>query len=102
VEALKALGMGVAFDEYEANFEGMVPREWMEPENVYISEVLHKTFLDVTEEGTEAAAVTSVEMRLTSAGPTPVEFRVDRPFLMAVWDAETESVLFVGAIADPS
>jgi serine protease inhibitor len=101
-DALTALGMGVAFEPYGANFEGMVPREWMGQENVYIGDVMHKTFLEVTEEGTEAAAVTAVEVRATSAGPVPAVFRVDRPFLTAIWDADTETVLFLGAIADPS
>ena len=101
-DALTALGMGAAFDARRADFTGMVPREWLGTENAYISSVRHKTFLEVNEKGTEAAAATSVEMRVTSAGPPPVSFVVDRPFLLAIRDAETGTLLFLGAIAGPS
>jgi serine protease inhibitor len=99
-DALKALGMGVAFDEARANFRGMI-----EPGggNVYISQVKHKTFAEVNEEGTEAAAVTSTEMRATSAMRPRQRFRmvVDRPFFCAIRDNQTGTVLFMGSIIDP-
>ncbi|MCJ7645926.1 serpin family protein [bacterium] len=93
--ALKALGMKVAFDKSRANFENMCP---ISPGvNVFINEVKHKTFLEVDEKGTEAAAVTSVEMRMTSIGQ---EFSmiVDHPFFCAIRDNETGTVLFMGSI----
>lgn len=102
-EALTALGMGVAFDGQDANFSKMIP---VTPsENVYISEVKHKTFVEVNEQGTEAAAVTSVGMATTSFDPNPpprFTMTVDRPFLFAIRDNWTGVVLFMGAIVDPS
>jgi serpin B len=98
-ETLKAMGMEVAFDPDRADFTEMVPREWMEPENVYIKDVKHKTLLEVNEEGTEAAAATKVDMGILSLPPS---FTVDRPFLVAIQDDETGIVLFAGAVVDPA
>jgi serpin B len=99
-DALKALGMGVAFDEGRANFSGMIQ---MGGQNVYISRVKHKTFAEVNEEGTEAAAVTSTEMRATSMRIEPQRFRmvVNRPFFCAIRDNTSGAVLFMGSIYDP-
>ena len=98
-EALKALGMGIAFDPARANFTGMVQTS----ENAFISRVKHKTFAEVNEEGTEASAATSVEMRVTSAMRPPKAFRmiVDHPFFFAIRDNKTGTVLFMGSIIDP-
>ena len=60
---------------------------------------LHKTYVDVNEEGTEAAAVTAVEMGRTSAPPTTV---VDRPFLFAIRERFSGTILFMGKIVDPT
>ena len=100
-DALIALGMGIAFDPDRADFTGIVEG----PDRAYISRVKHKTFAEVNEEGTEAAAVTSVEMRTTSAMlPREKTFRmiVDRPFFCAIRDNKTGTVLFMGAITDPT
>ena len=99
-DALKALGMGVAFDEGRANFSGMIE---MGGQRVFISNVRHKTFAEVNEEGTEAAAVTSTEMRATSMRKEPQRFRmvVDRPFFCAIRDNTSGAVLFMGSIYDP-
>lgn len=98
-EALKALGMGIAFDPARANFTGMVQTS----ENAFISRVKHKTFAEVNEEGTEAAAATSVEMRATSVMRPPKTFRmiVDHPFFFAIRDNKTGTMLFMGSIVDP-
>jgi len=98
-EALKALGMSVAFDGGRANFRGMIESA----QNVYISQVKHKTFAEVNEEGTEAAAVTSTEMRATSAMRPRQKFQmvVDHPFFCAIRDNTTGTVLFMGSITDP-
>ena len=98
VEALKTLGMGVAFDPARANLGGMLPREYLARGNAYISDVKHKTFLEVTEWGTEAAGATSVEVGVTSVPPSLV---IDRPFLAAIRDNRTGTVLFLGQIVDP-
>lgn len=98
--ALSALGMGVAFDPQRADFSPMVD---LRPENVFISNVKHKTFIEVNEEGAEAAAVTSVEMGVTSAREEPERFTmiVERPFLVAIRDDHSGALLFVGAIVSP-
>ncbi|MEO0091193.1 MAG: serpin family protein [candidate division WOR-3 bacterium] len=96
--ALKTLGMEIAFIGGKANFSGMMQT----PLDLYINEVKHKTFVEVNEEGTEAAAVTSVEIMVTSIRE-PKEFTmiVDRPFFCAICNNETGSILFMGAINDP-
>jgi serine protease inhibitor len=99
-DALIALGMGIAFDPDRADFTGIVKG----PDRAFISRVKHKTFAEVNEEGTEAAAVTSVEMRTTSAmQPREKTFRmiVDRPFFCAIRDNKTGTLLFMGSINDP-
>jgi serine protease inhibitor len=98
-DALKALGMGEAFDPTRANFSRMA----QVADNVYINKVKHKSFVEVNEEGTEAAAVTSVEMRATSMQLPRERFRmtVDRPFFFAIRDNQTGAVLFMGSIFDP-
>ena len=96
-EPLKALGMVDAFDIERADFSGMTGK----PE-LYIGNVLHKAFVDVNEEGTEAAAATAVIMQLRSAPLETIEFRIDRPFLYLIRDEPTGAILFIGRLADPS
>ncbi|MDH4197388.1 MAG: serpin family protein [Candidatus Aminicenantes bacterium] len=98
-EPLMRLGMTIAFDSEQADFGRMCET----PPVVYINEVKHKSYVDVNEEGTEAAAVTAVEMRVASAPPPRKTFRmvVDRPFLFAIQDDRTGLLLFLGSIADP-
>ena len=64
-------------------------------DNIFISRVLHKAVIEVNEEGSEAAAVTVVEMKLTAI-QEPIEFIADRPFIFIIMDEETETVLFLG------
>jgi serine protease inhibitor len=99
-DALKALGMGVAFDDSRADFSGMIQ---MSGQRVFISRVKHKTYAEVNEEGTEAAAVTSTEMRTTAMRVEPQRFRmvVDHPFFCAIRDNTTGEMLFMGSIYDP-
>ena len=88
-DTLEALGMGIAFSG-GADFSGMGP-------SLFISEVRHKTFVEVNEEGTEAAAVTAV----VGVKSLPPAFRVDRPFFFAIYDAETKTILFMGTVTEP-
>jgi len=69
---------------------------------LYIGNVLHKAFVDVNEEGTEAAAATAVIMQLRSALLETIEFRIDRPFLYLIREEPTGAILFMGRLADPS
>jgi serpin B len=93
---LTRLGMGRAFGD-RADFAGISSR------GLAIGEVRHKAFLEVNEEGTEAAAVTSVGMRTTSvvAEPPPFTMTVDHPFFLAIADEATGTILFMGVIVDP-
>lgn len=99
-KALQELGMKTAFDMDNANFSGI------STEPLYISGVLQKTFVEVKEEGTEAAAVTGVMVPVASAFemPPPKRFEmiVNRPFLFLIEDNQTETILFMGLIYDPS
>lgn len=97
VEPLKQMGMGIAFEPGEANFRGIAETD------LFISQVVHKTFLRIDEKGTEAAAATGVEVELTSAPVIePPTFRADHPFLLLIRDKRTGAVLFLGRIADPT
>jgi serine protease inhibitor len=95
-EPLKAIGMADAFDPTKADFSGI------SAEKTVISQVQHKTFIEVNEEGTEAAASTSVGIATLSA-PTepPFQMVVDRPFFAAIRDNETGTVLFMGRVVEP-
>ena len=92
-EVLSALGMGIAFDPAQANFKDI----YEGPENAFISRVLHKSFVQLDEEGTEAAAVTSVTITLTSAGGA-FYLRADRPFFFIIHDTHSHTILFAGKI----
>ena len=97
VDALSAVGMSHAFGRL-ADFGAMSPLA--DTIGIYIKDVLHKTFMEVNEEGTEAAAVTKVEMALPAPSP-PFQMIVDRPFCCAVRDNVTGTLLFLGCIVEP-
>ena len=96
VRSLKGMGMQQAFTA-AANFSGITRAQ------VYIGGVEHASFVEVNEEGTEAAAATQVTVALTSAMPTvkPFQMIVERPFFFAIEDRLTHSILFMGVINDP-
>lgn len=96
---LQALGMADAFSDARADFSGMDgQRNWL-----YIGLVLHKAFVEVNEEGTEAAAATAVVTKARAVRPIPPpEFRADHPFLFLIQEEETGAILFLGRMADPS
>lgn len=87
--------MDIAFTT-DANFSRMASAP------LYIERVVHKTFVEVNEEGTEAAGATSVEIGITSVPPPPIPFTIDRPFFLAIRDSQTKTVLFMGVIVDPA
>jgi serine protease inhibitor len=89
---LTAMGMGIAFDDERADFYRIAD---VRPERLYLTRVDQKTFVEVNEEGTEAAAATSVGVGVTSA-PLVVEMRVDRPFVFAIRERLSGTVLFLG------
>jgi len=94
---LISMGMGIAFDPYNADFSKINPAR-----QLYISRVIHKSFIEVNEEGTEAAAVTVVEIRETTSGvPTYITFNVNRPFLFAIREKDTNTIIFIGRVMEP-
>ena len=93
-QQLQALGMKKAFGD--ADFSGMDGTT-----KLYLSAVLHKAFVEVNEEGTEAAAATAVVVRTRSARPMGPRFRADHPFLFLIRDKATGSILFLGRYAEP-
>jgi len=98
---LGKLGIKDAFVPGVADFGEMVPTS---SKDIYIGDVKHKTYIDVSERGTEAAAVTSVEMEVTSAPSQPEEIYqmdVNRPFFFTIEDTQTNIYMFMGAISDP-
>jgi serpin B len=95
---LQAMGMVDAFDPGRANFSRLVEQGAVLPGNLYVTEVKQKTFIDVNEEGTEAAAATSVGVGVTSLPPM---VRADRPFLFAIRERFSGTVLFIGAVENP-
>lgn len=89
-------------DNGTADFSGITDH----PDQFYIETVIHKGFIEVTETGTEAAAVTAVTMSMAmsapaqEAEPIPI-FRADRPFIFAIREMQTGLVLFAGRVTDP-
>jgi serpin B len=100
-DTLGTMGMPQAFEENAADFSGMTGSR-----ELSISAVIHKAFIDVNEEGTEAAAATAVEMMEMAAqrpeGPPPIVFRADHPFLFLIHDNRTGAILFMGRLTDPT
>ncbi len=106
-EMLKKLGMTTAFDEPKgsADFDEMAPK--LADDYLRISKVYHKTFIELDEKGTEAAAATAVVMLppITAAPeqeqPKPIHLKADRPFIFAIQHAESGACLFLGRVSDP-
>lgn len=92
--ALKSLGMAIAFDPNRADFAGITSRP------AFISKVKHNTFFEVNEEGSEAAAAASVQVNTRSTRQAS-QMTVDRPFFCAIFDNQTKSILFLGSILEP-
>jgi serpin B len=95
---LQDMGMTDAFVAGQADFDGIADRSLFD---LYITGVFHKTFIDVNEVGTEAAAATGVVIGITSVPPPPPVFRADHPFLFALRDVHSGSLLFFGRLNKP-
>ena len=94
---LKTIGMQDAFDPMKADFTGI-----SKSDKLFIFDVLHKAFVEVNEEGTEAAAATGVIVGLTCVPAEPVVFRADHPFLFAIRERTAGSILFIGRVYNPA
>ncbi|HEY96070.1 MAG TPA: serpin family protein [Dehalococcoidia bacterium] len=95
-DTLSAMGMPIAFSA-SADFSGMTGAR-----DLYIDQVIHKAFVSVDETGTEAAAATAVDMKLTSMPAEPVIVTVDHPFIFFIRDIETGTILFIGRVLNPN
>jgi len=105
-DALKTMGMPVAFDKQNANFSGLCTSP-PDGDTLYISDVLQKAMIAMQETGVEAAAATAVIIAGDAAGmagppPTPIPMIVNRPYVISIVDVPTGAVLFLGHIADPT
>lgn len=99
-DTLKQMGITDAFDGEKADFSGMT-----EQQKLFISNVLHKTHIELDEEGTKAAAATAVTMDVSGALPAKEdikEIRLDRPFAYAIMDTQTGLPVFMGTVCDPT
>jgi serpin B len=98
-KTLSELGMGEAFQKNAADFSAMTGKR-----DLWISAAIHKAYIDVDEEGTEAAAATGIEMRSSAVARVqpPIVFRADHPFLFLIRDNKSGGVLFMGRVADPT
>ncbi len=93
---LSSLGMDIAFDPNRANFSAINAEN-----QLYITKVIHKTYIDVSESGTEAAAVTSIGIGTTSMPVDPPSFYLTRPFLFFITEEDTGAILFAGKVENP-
>jgi len=96
-EELIKLGITDAFDEMLADFSGMTGDK-----DLYISKVIHQSFIEVNEEGTEAAAATAIIMSGKSISSGPILFKADRPFIFLIQDKKTGTILFMGRFIEPT
>lgn len=94
---LEKLGMKTAFDSENANFKKMITEEVP----LWIDMVKQKTFIEVNEEGTEAAAVTSAEMVTESFSTDSFQMEINRPFFFVITDEKSGTILFMGVISNP-
>ena len=95
--AMQKLGMVDACSPAAADFSGITDH----PNGLYIAAIFHQAFVDVNEEGTEAAAATAVVMAPRGRPPRPKVFRADRPFLFLIREKATGTILFMGRVLDP-
>lgn len=95
-DVLSAMGMEIAFDPYEADFSNISEQD------LFISKVLHQTFIETNEEGTEAAAATVVMIELTSLPSGPLEVRLDKPFIYIIRETSTNTIVFMGKTGNPA
>ena len=97
---LVSMGMTDAFDTELANLDGIGSAP--DGTNLYVDSAAQYTYINVDEEGTEAAAVTTIEVGVTSAPPPIPRFVADHPFLFVIQDDETGMILFMGSVVDPT
>ena len=88
--------MRQAFDASLADFSGITGAK-----DLFISDVIHQAYIDVNEQGTEAAAATAIAMEMTSMPGDTIEIKFDRPFIYLIYDQTTETIVFMGRVLAP-
>ncbi len=96
-EIMKNLGVLSAFDPGKSDLSGI-----SDDKDLFITDAVHKAYVSVTEEGTEAAAATGITIGVTSAPPAPKSFIAEHPFIFLIRDMKTGSLLFMGRVLDPA
>ncbi len=91
------MGLGILFDQANADLSGIAKTN----QNIFVSQIKHKTFVTVNEKGTEAAGATSVMVEAGANLEEPFSMIVNRPFIFLIQDFKTEAILFLGVVADP-
>ena len=94
---LKDMGMSLPFDRIDADFSGMDGSDLL-----YIDKVIHKAYIDVYEEGAEAAASTVISMAAMTDMPHYIEFRANHPFIFVIQERNTGNILFMGRVNNPT
>jgi len=99
-ELLAEMGMPTAFDKFGADFSSLgIPNPPFE--NIYIGDVIHKTFIEVDQRGTRAGAATAVQMAMPTSVPPPPEVVIlDRPFVFAIIDNAAKLPIFIGSVLE--
>ena len=100
IPPFRDMGMQLPFDQNRADFAGIV-ESTEDKDRIHISQIAHKAFIEVDENGTEAAASTAIEFAVRSAAPAATEFRIDRPFAYLIVDQANGAILFMGQVSDP-
>ena len=102
-ETLRSMGLTEAFDPGFADFSGMDGRSCKagDQECLFIREAVHKTYVSVEEQGTEAAAATAVMMTTESMKPEPIDLFIDRPFIFLIRHHDTGAIVFIGRVLKP-
>jgi serpin B len=98
------LGMAQAFSQEQADFSGMNGKGWDSPQHLILDKVIHKAWVKVDEEGTEAAAATAVVMMTNSisVAKEPKQFKADHPFIFIIHDNPSGAILFIGRVMNPA
>ncbi len=102
-EGLQALGLADAFDKEHADFRPIAERlDGVPIPSIWIEDAVQTAFVEVNEEGSEAAAATAFSAEIQSEPPPPVEVTIDRPFIFLLRHSDTGAVLFMGRVLDPT
>ena len=108
IDVLRDMGINFAFDPSSADFSKIITKENLNSlgkDNIYVSDAIHKTYIDLNEKGTKAAAVTYFGMRTSGAyieDYKVIDIKFNKPFMYLIRDTETKEILFIGSVYEPN